>query len=95
MWHCRYSAILESKAKFDETYMKITKYEDIVFPYSAHSTVNLHAWRPRDKCYFNVLSPSIHSSSIRILTAITPEIKGFFQNYMRNNVEIGKVREEL
>ena len=75
--------------------MKITKYQDIVFPYSAHSTVNLHAWRPRDKCYFNVLSPSIHSSSIRILTAITPEIKGFFQNYMRNNVEIGKVREEL
>ena len=28
--------------------------------YSLHSTVNLPAWRPKDRCYFNVVPPSIH-----------------------------------
>ena len=35
-------------------------YENSVFPYFLHSTVNLPAWMPKDKCYFNVVSPSIH-----------------------------------
>ena len=28
--------------------MKMSKYENSVFPYSVHSTVNLSAWRPKD-----------------------------------------------
>ena len=44
MWHCKYSGILESKVKFDETYMKMSKYENSAFPYPVHSTVNLPAW---------------------------------------------------
>ena len=48
MRHCKYSVILEFKVKFDETDMKMSKYENNVFPYSVHSTVNLHAWRPKD-----------------------------------------------
>ena len=72
MWHCKYSAILESKAKFDETYMKITKYEDIVFPYSAHSTVNLHAWRPRDTnvtlmSFLHLFTPRLSAFSRQLL----------------------------
>ena len=43
MWHCKYSVILESKVKFDKTYMKMSKYENSVFPYSVHSTVNYSA----------------------------------------------------
>ena len=49
MWHCKYSVILESKVKFDETYMKMSKYENSAFPYFVHSTVNLCAWRRKDK----------------------------------------------
>ena len=50
--------------------MKISNYESSVFPYSLHSTVNLPAWRPKDKCYFNVFSPSV---------IITPERKNFLK----------------
>ena len=35
-------------------------YDNSVFPNSLHSTVNLPAWRLKDKCYFNVFSSSIH-----------------------------------
>ena len=28
--------------------MKMSKYDNSVFPYSVHSTVNLPAWRPKD-----------------------------------------------
>ena len=47
MWHCKYPAILESKVKFDETHIKMSKYENSVFPFFVHSTVNLPAWRPK------------------------------------------------
>ena len=43
--------------------MKMLNYENSVFPYSLHFTVNLPAWMPKDKCYFNVVSPSIHWDS--------------------------------
>ena len=43
--------------------MTLSKYENNVFPYSLHSTVNLPAWRPKDICYFNLFSPSIHWDS--------------------------------
>ena len=54
MWYCKHSVILESKKKFDETYMKMSKYENSVFPYSIYSTVNLSACieTERWKCYF-------------------------------------------
>ena len=41
--------ILESKVKFDEAYMKMSKYENSVFPYSVCPIVNLPAWRPKDR----------------------------------------------
>ena len=60
MWHCKYSVILDSNVTFDETYMKMSKYKNSVFPYSLHSTF-LHCMEAeRRKCYFNVFSPSIH-----------------------------------
>ena len=43
MWQCKYSGILEFNVKFDETYMKMSKYENNTFPYPVHSTVNLPA----------------------------------------------------
>ena len=46
-WHCKYCVILESEVKFGKTYMKMSKYENSVFPYSLHSNVNLPAWRPK------------------------------------------------
>ena len=50
-----------NSTKMDETYMKMLKYENSVFPYS----VSIF-WKPssmeaqRRKCYFNVFSPSVH-----------------------------------
>ena len=38
----------------------MSNYENHVFPYVLHPTVNLPAWRPKGKCYFNFFSPSIH-----------------------------------
>ena len=52
--------ILQILCNFDKTYMKMSTYENSVFPYSLHSTVNLSAWRPKGKGYFNVFSRSIH-----------------------------------
>ena len=52
--------------------MKMSKYEDSVFPYSVRSTVNLPAWRPEDK---NVTLMSF----LRLFTeTITPKRKVFF-----------------
>ena len=48
MWSCKYSVILESKVKFDETSMKMSQYEKSEFRYSVHSTVNHPAWKPKD-----------------------------------------------
>ena len=65
------------------------KYENSVFPYSVHSTINLPAWRPKDK---NVTLTSV----LRLFTEkIIHERKGFFQSYMTNVVKIGEIREEL
>ena len=50
----------------------MSKYENTVFPYSVHSTVNLPAWRPKDT---NVTLISF----LRLFTeTITPERKVFF-----------------
>ena len=40
--------------------MKMWNYKNTVFPYSLHSTLDFPAWKPKDKCYFNVFSPSIY-----------------------------------
>ena len=67
----------------------MSKYENTVFPYSVHSTVNLPAWRPKDT---NVTLISF----LRLFTeTITPERKVFFQNYMANVGKIDEIREEL
>ena len=61
----------------------------IAFPYSVHSTVNLPAWKPKDK---NVTLMSF----LRLFTeTITPERKVFFQIYMTYIVKIDKICEEL
>ena len=50
----------------------MSKYQNSVFPYFVHSTVNLPAWRPKDT---NVTLMSF----LRLFTkTITPERKGFF-----------------
>ena len=76
--------------------MKMSKYENNVFPHSCTfyckpscTDVESH------KCYFNIFSPYIQSSSIHILTIIIPERNLFFQNYMTNVVKTDKLREEL
>ena len=67
----------------------MSKYENSVFPYSVHSTVNLPTWRRKDK---NVTLTSF----LRLLTeTITHERKGLFQNYMTNVVKIDEILEEL
>ena len=72
MWHYEYSVIFECKVKFDEMYMKISKYENSVFPYSLHSTVNLSAWRSKPT---NV---TLMYFLLRFTETITPERKSFF-----------------
>ena len=89
MWHCKYSVILKSKVIFDKNYMKMSKYENSMFPYSLHSTVIFPAWKPKDKCYFNVFSPSIRWYNY------SQKKKFFFQNYMTNVAKIDEIREEL
>lgn len=55
--HYKYFLIFESKVKVDKTYMKTSKYQNSVFPYCVHSTVNLPTWRPKDtnvsECLFS------------------------------------------
>ena len=64
----------------------MSKYENSVFLYSVHSTINLSAWRPKDT---NVTLISF----LGLFTEkITPETKAFFQNYLTNDV---KIDEEL
>ena len=53
--------------------MKMSKYENSVFPYSVHSTVNLRTWRPKDT---NVTLMSF----LRLFTeTITPQRNAFFK----------------
>ena len=53
-------------------FVEMSKYENSVFPYSVHSTVNLSAWRPRDT---NVTLMSF----FRLFTdTINPKRKIFF-----------------
>ena len=53
----QYFVIFESKVKVDKTYMKMSKYQNSVFSYCVHSTVNLPTWRPKDtnvsECLFS------------------------------------------
>ena len=67
--------------------MKISKYENRVFPYSVHSTVNLLAWRSNNINAF-AFSPLFTET-------ITTESNFFFQNYMKNVVKIDQIREKL
>ena len=51
----------------------MSKYENSVFPYSVHSTVNLSAWKPKDT---NVTLMSF----LHLFTkTFTPEREGFFK----------------
>ena len=49
MWHCKYSV------NAFNTKQNLTKRI-----WKCQITVNLPAWRPKGKCYFNFFSPSIH-----------------------------------
>ena len=70
--------------------MKMSKYENSVFLYSVHSTVNLPAWRSKDANVTLMSFPRLFTETI------TPERKKFFfQNFMINVVKIDKIREEL
>ena len=72
MWHYKYFAILESKVKVDETYMKMSDYENSLFQYSLHSTVNLPESRLKDT---NI---TLISFLRLFIETITPERKSFF-----------------
>ena len=66
----------------------MSKYENSVFPYFVHSTVNLPALRPKDT--------NITMSFLRLFTeTIILERNFFFQNYMTNIVKIDEIHEEL
>ena len=68
----------------------MSKYGNSVFPYSAHFTVNLPAWKPKDG---NV---TLMSFPLLFTEAVTPERKTkFFQNFMINVLKIDEIREEL
>ena len=69
-----YSVFLVSKVKFDETYMKMSIYENSLFPCSLHSTVNLPAWRPKPKKF-----------SVYSLKQLLSKEKVFYQNYVTND----------
>ena len=84
MWHCKYSGIPESKVKFDEKYMKMSKYENNAFLYSVLSNVNLPAWWSKDT---NLLE---HLLSVYSSRQLLPKEKFFFQNYMKSFVKIKK-----
>ena len=49
----------------------MSKYENSMFPYSAHSTVNLPIWRPKDA------NDTVMSFLHLFTETITPKIKGF------------------
>ena len=87
IWHRKYSVILQSRVKFDETYMKISKYENSVLPYSVHSTLNLPVWRPKDK---NVTLMSL----LRLFTeTITPKRKVFSK--INDKTMLSKLKKSL
>ena len=90
MCHNQYSVILESKVKLDGTYMKMSRYENSLLPYSLHYTVKLSEWRLKDT------KVSLISFLCLFTETITPERKSFFfQNYMTNIVKIDEICEEL
>ena len=66
--------------------MKMSKYENSVFPYSIHSTVKHFAWRP------NGTNVTLMSFPRLFTEKITTERKVFFQDYM-TNVKINEIRE--
>ena len=69
--------------------MKVSKYENSIFPHSLHSTINLPAWRPK---YKNVTLLSF----LRQLTeTITSKRYSFFKNFITNIVKIDEIREVL
>ena len=88
MWHCKYSVILESKVKFDKTYMKMSKYENSVFPYSVHSTVNYSALGRKTNVTLRYFLRRFTETS-------PPKRKVFFQNYMKNVTKIDEISEVL
>ena len=66
----------------------MSKYENSVFPYFVHSTVNLPALRPKDT--------NITMSFLLLFTeTIILERNFFFQNYTTNIVKIDEIHEEL
>ena len=66
----------------------MSKYENSLFPYFLHSTINLPAWSPKDT---NVTLVSF----LRLFTEkITLERKVFFQNHA-NIIKIDEIREEF
>ena len=67
----------------------MSKYENNVFPYSVHSTVNLPARRPKD------INVSLISFFVCLLRQLFPTENFFFRNYMTNVVKIDEIREEL
>ena len=63
MWHCKCSVHpwIQSKIWWNVCEnVKLWKQRVFIF---LHSTVNLPAWRPEDKCYVNIFSPSVNWDS--------------------------------
>ena len=68
--------------------MKMSQYENSVFPYSLHTTENLPVWRPKET---NVTLMSF----LRLCTeTITPERESFFSKLTRV-VKINEIHEEF
>ena len=72
MWHCKYSVIRESKVKFNELYMKMSKYENSVSIFCTFYCKPYCMEAERHKCYF--------MSFLRLVTeTITPKRIFFFK----------------
>ena len=67
----------------------MSKYENSVFPYPVHSTVNLCVWRSKDSNDTSIPFVCLFTETI------TLEKIAFFQNYKTNVVKIDEIREEL
>ena len=88
MWHCKYpvNPWIQNKIR-QNVYENVKLWKSRVFIF-LHSTVNLSAWRPKDKCYFKFSSPSIdwdsYSRKKKLFFKRTWKMLSKFKKFVRN-----------
>ena len=101
MWPIKYSAILESQVNFDETYTKMSRCENSVFPYYFHSIINFQQGGRKTqmllKCLFSVYSlrqlhPKESVFSWQMLTKLTKFVRNCQHAILRGGGSIFKLK---